>query len=59
MEDSSGFITSDAVTERENEFALPELLKCDYFQRQRQGYYKAREAGCLNPYRNYVSLLKL
>jgi hypothetical protein len=58
MDDSSGFITSDVVTERETEFALPELLKCDYFQRQRLGYYGAREAGCLNPYRNYVSLLE-
>jgi hypothetical protein len=46
------------VTERESQFALPDLLKCDYFQRQRQGYYGAREAGCLNPYRNYVTLLE-
>lgn len=58
MEDLNDFITSDIVTERENEFALPDLLKCDYFKRQRQGYYRAREVGCLNPYRNYVTLLE-
>jgi hypothetical protein len=58
MEDLSDFITSDIVTDRENQFALPELLKCDYFKRQRQGYYRARDAGCFNHYRNYVTLLE-
>ncbi|MEZ2346426.1 hypothetical protein [Terriglobus sp. RCC_193] len=58
MEDASRFIASDIVTERESEFALPDLLKCDYFQRQRHGYYRAQEAGCLNHYRNYVRLLE-
>ena len=58
MEDLSDFITSDIVTYRENQFALPDLLKCDYFKRQRQGYYGAREVGCLNRYRNYVTLLE-
>jgi hypothetical protein len=54
----SDFITSDIVTDRESQFALPDLLKCDYFKRHRDGYYAAREAGCLNRYRNYVTLLE-
>ena len=52
------FITSDIVTDSESQFAIPDLLTCDYFQRQRHGYYRAREASCLNPYRNYVTLLE-
>jgi hypothetical protein len=56
--DLSHFITSDIVTDHENQFALPDLLKCDYFKRHREGYYAAREAGCLNRYRNYVTLLE-
>ncbi len=58
MEDLRDFITSDIVTDREKQFALPDLLKCNYFQRQRQGYYKAREVGCVNNHRNYVTLLE-
>jgi hypothetical protein len=54
----SHFSTSDIVTDREGQFALPDLLTCDYFQRQRKGYYGAREAGCLNRCRNYVRLLE-
>jgi hypothetical protein len=54
----SDFITSDIVTDHENQFALPDLLKCDYFKRHREDYYVAREAGCLNRYRNYVTLLE-
>ena len=56
--DLSDFITSDIVTDHENQFALPDLLRCDYFKRHREGYYAAREAGCLNRYRNYVTLLE-
>ena len=52
------FITSDIVTDHEEQFALPDLLKCDYFKRHREAYYAAREAGCLNRYRNYVTLLE-
>lgn len=58
MEDMGNFITSDIVTDSESQFAIPDLLTCDYFQRQRHGYYRAREANCLNPYRNYVTLLE-
>jgi hypothetical protein len=54
----SDFITSDIVTNQENQFALADLLKCEYFKRQRESYYAAREAGCLNRYRNYVTLLE-
>ena len=54
----SDFITSDIVTDRENQFALADLLKCEYFKRQREDYYAAREAGCLNRYRNYATLLE-
>ncbi|HZY73221.1 MAG TPA: hypothetical protein VFE22_08965 [Edaphobacter sp.] len=54
----SDFITSDIVTSLENEFALADLLTCEYFQRQRKGYYAARGAGCLNHYRNYITLLE-
>jgi len=57
-EDLTDFITSDVVTDHEEQFALPDLLKCDYFKRHREGYYAAREAGCLNRYRNYVTLLE-
>jgi CRP-like cAMP-binding protein len=56
--DLSDFITSDIVTDHEDQFVLPDLLKCDYFKRHREGYYAAREAGCLNRYRNYVTLLE-
>lgn len=52
------FITSDIVTDHEQQFALHDLLKCDYFQKQREGYYAARDAGLLNRYRNYVTLLQ-
>jgi len=58
VEDLRDFITSDIVTDREKQFALPDLLRCNYFQRQRQGYYKAREVGCVNNHRNYVTLLE-
>lgn len=57
-QDLSDFITWDIVTDHEDQFALPDLLKCDYFKRHREGYYAAREAGCLNRYRNYVILLE-
>jgi len=57
-QDLSDFITSDIVTDREDQFALPDLLNCDYFKKYREGYYAAREAGCLNRYRNYVTLLE-
>jgi hypothetical protein len=56
--DLSDFITSDIVTDHENQFVPADLLKCEYFQKQRRGYYAAREAGCHNPYRNYVTLLE-
>jgi hypothetical protein len=55
-QDLTDFITSDTVTDHEEQFALPDLLKCDYFKRHREAYYAAREAGCLNRYRNYVTL---
>jgi len=49
---------SDIVTNYENQFALADLLNCEYFVRQRAGYYAAQEAGCLSRYRNYVTLLE-
>jgi hypothetical protein len=52
------FITSDIVTDREAQFALAGLLTCDYFKKHREGYYAAREAGCLNRHRNYITLLE-
>lgn len=52
------FITSDIVTDHEEQFALHDLLKCDYFKKHRHGYYAARDAGVLNRYRNYVTLLQ-
>jgi hypothetical protein len=45
------FITSDIVTDHEEQFALPDLLTSDYFRRHREDYYAAREAGRLNRYR--------
>jgi hypothetical protein len=57
-QDLTDFTTSDTVTDHEEQFALPDLLKCDYFKRHREAYYAAREAGCLNRYRNYVTLLE-
>ena len=47
----------DAVTDAEHRFPLDNLLKCDYFVKYREGYYKARDLNLLNPYRNYVELL--
>ena len=55
---SSEFITSDVVTDHESQFAIPDLLKCDYFKRLRECYYAAREANCLIPNRNYITLLE-
>jgi hypothetical protein len=55
--ENSDFITSDIVSDTEAHSALSGLLTCDYFKKYRDGYYKAREAGCLNRYRNYVILL--
>jgi hypothetical protein len=57
-QDLTDFTTSDTVTDHEEQFALPDLLKCDYFKRHREAYYAAEEAGCLNRYRNYVTLLE-
>jgi len=57
-QETSDFIASDIVTDTESQFALRELLTCDYFKKYRDAYYDAREAGCLNPYRNYVTLLQ-
>ena len=48
---------SDAVTDAEHAFPMGSVLKCDYFMRYRCSYYKARELGLLNPYRNYITLL--
>jgi len=57
-QDVNDFITSDIVTDTEAGFALRSLLTCDYFKKYRDGYYKAREQGCLNRYRNYIILLQ-
>lgn len=54
----SDFITSDIVSDTEAQFTLQGLLTCDYFRKYRDGYYKSREAGCLNRYPNYVTLLQ-
>ena len=35
---SSDFIMSDIVTNQENQFALADLLKCEYFKRQRESF---------------------
>lgn len=58
MAGSTNFITSDIVTDTEAQFAIGDLLTCDYFKKYRDGYYKAREAGCLNRHRSYVTLLE-
>jgi hypothetical protein len=57
-QDLTGFITSDVVTDHEKQFALTDLLKCDYFKRYRKAYYAARDAGLVYPYRNYITLLE-
>jgi hypothetical protein len=57
-QDFDGFISSDTVTDHEEQFALTDLLKCDYFKKYRDGYYAARDAGLLNRFRNYVTLLE-
>lgn len=51
-------ITSDIVTDREEQFPISDLLKCEYFKKYRHGYYAARDAGLLNRDRNYVTLLQ-
>lgn len=53
----SAIEVSDVVTDAEHGFPIGDLLKCDYLARYRRSYYKARERGLLNPYRNYVTLL--
>lgn len=58
MAGSTNFITSDIVTDTETQFAIGDLLTYDYFKKYRDGYYKAREAGCLNRHRNYITLLE-
>ena len=58
MASSTNFITSDIVTDTEAQFAIGDLLTSDYFKKYRDGYYKAREAGCLNRHRSYVTLLE-
>lgn len=58
MAGSSNFVTSDIVTDTEAQFAIGDLLTNDYFRRYRDGYYKARDASCLNHDRNYVTLLE-
>jgi len=55
---TNNLITIDFVTDTESQFSLGDLLKCDYFKKHRYGYYKARDAGCLNRYRNYATLLE-
>ena len=57
-QDLTDFITSDIVTDHEKQFALTDLLKCDYFKKYREDYFAARDAGLLNRYRNYVTLLE-
>src|ERR1700687_5363009 len=57
-QDLTDFITSDIVTDHEEQFALTDLLKSDYFKKYREDYYAARDAGLLNRYRNYVTLLQ-
>lgn len=56
--EASDFIISDAVTEHEQKFVFPNLLTCEYFQKQRKAYYGARDVGGLNPFRNYLTLLE-
>lgn len=58
MADSTNFIASDIVTDTEAQFAIGDLLTSHYFKRCRDGYYKAREAGCLSRHRNYITLLE-
>jgi hypothetical protein len=58
QQESTDFIASDIVTDHEEQFALTDLLKCDYFKKHRDGYYAARDAGLLNCHRNYVTLLE-
>lgn len=53
----SAIEVSDVVTDAEHGFPIGDLLKCDYFVKCRRSYYKARDQGLLNPYRNYVTLL--
>ncbi len=52
------FIVSDTVTDHEKQFPISDLLGCGYFKKHRNAYYAARDAGVLNRYRNYVTLLQ-
>jgi hypothetical protein len=51
-------IIKDEVDSAEEIFYDPALLKAEYMQRYREGYYQCREKGFrLNLYRNYLSIL--
>ena len=48
----------DMVSDTENRFPFQELLSTEYFLKYRHRYYLEREQGNINPYRNYINLLK-
>jgi hypothetical protein len=48
----------DAIEDEESRFGYPELMKTEYFQKYRHGYYRQRELGYSIPPRNYFNLLR-
>jgi hypothetical protein len=49
----------DEVTLGEERFFDQALLSTAYFRKWRDGYYKCKDSCFLNPYRNYLTYLKL
>lgn len=52
-----GIIYKDTVQLCEEKFFEPKLLNSDYFKKLRDGYYRSRELGGGNPFRNYLNIL--
>ncbi len=50
--------TKDEVAYAEMRFVFPDLIKSDYFQKYRRGYYSMRDKGYHNLPRNYLNLMK-
>lgn len=52
-------IVKDSVVLTEEGFYEPRLLETEYFKKNREGYYAARQYGLLNPHRNYLRFINL
>lgn len=52
-------IVKDSVVMAEEGFYEPRLLETEYFKKNREGYYAARQFGLLNPHRNYLRFINL